>query len=351
MMVALHTLKYCFILISITLSMLCLVLILNQPIPYSERYIFNHTELHNRTQENTSAEHLNITSPSFNNITLSDEVVKKVFSRWRTTRPRDNILTVTFYGRLGNNMFEYASLLGIAARTRKQPLVPNSNPLSKLFNISFIGDVSNKSWTHLTERQYGTFDCKLFTLPGGNVEISRYLQSWKYFHSIRSSIRKEFIFTQKYIDLSSQCFQKHTIQYKNRTVIGIHVRRTDMASGGTRGYLAAPLSYIQKAIAHMKTKFHNPVFLIATDDKIWCRANVVSTDIILMDNTDPFLDFATLTLCDHMIMTVGTFGWWAAWLAGGYAVYYKDFPRSGSELARGIKNEDHFLPHWVPIGA
>ncbi|XP_046555084.1 galactoside alpha-(1,2)-fucosyltransferase 2-like [Haliotis rubra] len=222
---------------------------------------------------------------------LPDEVVQDLFSRWRTTTSRDYTLTVAFRGRLGNNMFEYASLLGIAVSTGKQPLIPKSIELNILFNISFIGDMRNQSSTRVLERQYGAYDRKLLTLPGGNVEVLGYLQSWKYFHCIRASIRKEFMFRQKYIDLS------------------------------------------------------------ATDDKNWCRKYVVSSDIILMENSDPFVDFATLTLCDHMIMTVGTFGWWAAWLGDGHAVYYRDFPRPGSGLDRDLIKEDHFLPHWVPLGA
>ncbi|XP_046564656.1 galactoside 2-alpha-L-fucosyltransferase SEC1-like [Haliotis rubra] len=214
-----------------------------------------------RLQQQVSSGHLNTTGPRCNNKTLPDEVARTVFSRWRTTAPRDNTLTVSLRGRLGNNMFEYASLLGIA------------------------------------------------------------------------------------------CFHNYTNTHENRTKIGIHVRRKYMRSGSKIGYLAAPLSYIKKAIAHMKTKFHNPLFLIATDDKTWCRKYVVSTDIILMENSDALVDFATLTLCDHMIMTAGTFGWWAAWLADGYTVYYRDFPRQGSELARGLIKEDYFLPHWVPLGA
>ena len=51
-------------------------------------------------------------------------------------------------------------------------------------------------------------------------------------------------------------------------------------------------------------------------------------------NTDCFSsyvdDFVLLQSCDHVIMTVGTFGWWAAWLTSqrrGTVMYYKDpFP-------------------------
>jgi galactoside 2-L-fucosyltransferase 1/2 len=39
---------------------------------------------------------------------------------------------------------------------------------------------------------------------------------------------------------------------------------------------------------------------------------------------------AILALCDHFISTVGTLGWWIAWLAGGNVTYYKWHARENS---------------------
>ncbi|XP_071097494.1 galactoside 2-alpha-L-fucosyltransferase SEC1-like [Haliotis cracherodii] len=313
------------------------------------------TEIDNITRKVQLKHHLNTShfTTCSHNIVISDEAIKEVFSRWRTTEPRDNILKVVSAGRMGNEMFEYASLLGIAFRTGKHPLftMSSKSPLTRLFNISFIGNVKNTTWAYRREHLLSTYDCKLNQLPYGNVKIGTFLQSWKYFYYMKSQIIKTFAFTQKYSNLSAQCFAKYTGQHKNRPVIGLHVRRTDMIKFKFKGFEVAPLSYIRKAINYMKAKFPNPIFLIATDDKEWCRANLTSSDIILMENTDPYLDFATLTLCDHTIMTVGTFGWWAAFLTNGHTVYFKDYPRKGSRLAAAFTKEDFFMPDWVPLGA
>jgi galactoside 2-L-fucosyltransferase 1/2 len=60
-------------------------------------------------------------------------------------------------------------------------------------------------------------------------------------------------------------------------------------------------------------------------------------------------DMAILSKCNHTIMTVGTFGWWAGFLAGGITVYFKDFPAVGSELSLGFDAGDYFLPEWVGL--
>lgn len=55
------------------------------------------------------------------------------------------------------------------------------------------------------------------------------------------------------------------------------------------------------------------------------------------------MDMATIAECDHVIMTIGTYGW----LAGGDVVYYKMAAKPGSRFAQRINNEDHFYPGWV----
>jgi hypothetical protein len=53
-----------------------------------------------------------------------------------------------------------------------------------------------------------------------------------------------------------------------------------------------------------------------------------SEDIVFIDNS-PGTDFAILAGCDHMIMSIGTFGWWIAWLGahqrGGDVLYFANY--------------------------
>ena len=37
-------------------------------------------------------------------------------------------------------------------------------------------------------------------------------------------------------------------------------------------------------------------------------------------------DMAIMSLCDHIIITAFTFGWWGAWLSKGNVVYLHDYP-------------------------
>jgi len=60
-------------------------------------------------------------------------------------------------------------------------------------------------------------------------------------------------------------------------------------------------------------------------------------------------DLALLASCDHTVITTGTFGWWAAWLANGITVYYANHPRHGSQLSSMIHHDDYYPPQWIGI--
>ncbi|XP_046347134.1 galactoside alpha-(1,2)-fucosyltransferase 1-like [Haliotis rufescens] len=282
-------------------------------------------------------------------LSMADE---QVFSKWRLKSPLEDLVTIPERGRFGNAMFQYASLLGIAFRNGKRPVISSTTSLIKLFNISFTDDVDTQRWTSVREKRYASYDDQLEDLPKGNVKILSFLQSWKYFEPIKSQIQREFKPKGTYARIAANSFKQYTSPFPNRTVIALHVRRTDINQEWyrKRGYTTAPLSYIRKAVAHMKLKFINPLFLIATDDVDWCYKHLTAPDIVIMHNMNEYVDFAAMTMCDHMIMTVGTFGWWAAWLIDGYTVYYNGYPLTGTAISIGFEKGDFYMPKWVPMG-
>jgi Glycosyl transferase family 11 len=60
-------------------------------------------------------------------------------------------------------------------------------------------------------------------------------------------------------------------------------------------------------------------------------------------------DLAILSQCNHTIFTVGTFGWWAGYLAGGMTIYYKNFPAPQSQFERQFSKLDFFPPEWIGL--
>ena len=83
----------------------------------------------------------------------------------------------------------------------------------------------------------------------------------------------------------------------------------------------------------------------------WCSKNIKGNNIFLSPFHDPGIDLALASLCDHMIITVGTYGWWAGWLSGGQVIYYADYPIPGSKIDREFSKEDYYPADWIPLSA
>jgi galactoside 2-L-fucosyltransferase 1/2 len=48
-------------------------------------------------------------------------------------------------------------------------------------------------------------------------------------------------------------------------------------------------------------------------------------------------------------MSTGTFGWWAAWMAGGTTIYFDGWPRPSSALDAEVNKKDFFPPQWIAM--
>ena len=97
--------------------------------------------------------------------------------------------------------------------------------------------------------------------------------------------------------------------------------------------------------------YKNVVFFVCSNDIGWAKQNLVQSrqNIFFSNTSDAILDFATLSVMDHMIMSVGTFGWWASWIANGTTIYYKHPYSNGSSLEKKFNAEDFFPPQWIGL--
>lgn len=108
-------------------------------------------------------------------------------------------------GRLGNEMFVYASVLGMAATNGMSPWY-YSVPLRQTFNVSPQGSRPLGSIRALSENSALKYDQRfnaLRTTYSGNVTVVGFFQSWKYFDSIRSRVRREFTFHKEHSEAAT----------------------------------------------------------------------------------------------------------------------------------------------------
>ncbi len=116
------------------------------------------------------------------------------------------------------------------------------------------------------------------------------------------------------------------------------------------GWRPASLAYFVKAAKAFRENFRHPVFVVTSDAMAWCKHNFRELDdFVFSELSTARDDMALLRVCNHTVMSVGTYSWWAAWLTGGTAVYYKDHVVPGSNAAAKFRHEDYFLPLWIPM--
>lgn len=254
-------------------------------------------------------------------------------------------------GRLGNQMFIYASIFSIAKRNDFALVVPNDLYINKIFRGLDAVKVPKEivsSFTTIQDEQCCVFNSMFLSMPKEHTVIHSYLQSFKYFVDYEKDIRRQFKFDPSTI---SKALRSSTVnRSEDSVIVGVHVRRGDYTEvSKLTGQILPPASYIKKAMNHFRKKYSNAVFLIVTDDQPWCEAHVSGNDTILISSPEPEVDLCILSSCNHVIHTLGTFGWWGAWLAGGDVVYYANAAIKDSFYDRMFNVADFFPSSWIKM--
>ncbi|XP_053462442.1 galactoside alpha-(1,2)-fucosyltransferase 1 isoform X2 [Nycticebus coucang] len=275
--------------------------------------------------------------------------------------------TWTIYpdGRFGNQMGQYATLLALAQLNgRPAFILPAMHAtLAPVFRITLpvlSPEVdSHTPWQELQLHDWMSEEYAHLSDPF--LKLSGFPCSWTFFHHLREQIRREFTLhdhlREKAQSLLSQLHLGLTGD-RPRTFVGVHVRRGDYLQVMPQRWrgVVGDQAYLQQAMDWFRARYEAPIFVVTSNGMEWCRENIDTSrgDVFFAGNGQegaPGQDFALLTQCNHTIMTIGTFGFWAAYLAGGDTVYLANFTLPDSEFLKIFKPEAAFLPEWVGINA
>jgi len=124
------------------------------------------------------------------------------------------------------------------------------------------------------------------------------------------------------------------------TWIGIHIRRGDFL---TFFKIDTSIEYLTWAMNYFRRKYVNCRFVIASDDKKYVETTLGNNTDIFITPSNFFAgdDLAALGLCEHAIVTAGTYGWWAAWFAGGDVIHDLNYPVGFQKCVK-----EHYFPPW-----
>lgn len=209
-------------------------------------------------------------------------------------------MTVTFsslgkFGRLGNQMFQIASTIGIATRNNLDFTFPEWSEGKELRNTLPTGSIDqyHRDYVYL-ETSYKDIDLS----PIMDYDLHGYFQSYKYFEHCKETIYHYL----DYPDLKGSIA---------KNFIAIHVRRGDYVALQHIHPLLT-MDYYNKAMS----EFPNSKFLVFTDDYAWCYSNFIGDQFtIWKNNKNPLVDLLFMSHCSGFIIANSSYSWWGAYLA------------------------------------
>lgn len=234
-------------------------------------------------------------------------------------------------GRLGNQMFQYAGLRGIAANRGYDWLIPRPDSYGDsnygLFDCFEMGSVEEKNFGQLNVQSIATgqfhFSQEFFDGCPDNTNLHDYFTTEKYFTNITDIIRKDFTFKQEILEPCKE------IVDELENPIFMHVRRGDYVVNPS-AHPMCPISYYEKALELFD---ENSPVLVFSDSIEWCKEQeFFQGDRFMLSEYDekysqtadtllgrqntliPYFDLCMMTLCNGGIIANSTMSWWGAWL-------------------------------------
>ena len=249
-------------------------------------------------------------------------------------------------GRLGNQMFQYASLRGIAHNHGYDYCLPSEDVMMArniiIFDYFKIPDAPRQRTNFLKIRECSfKLDENLWDNCPDNVNLHGYFQTEKYFKCIEKQIRESFIFVDEVKEVSEKIFKSN---FENNEVISIHLRRGDYLT--TLNHPVQPIDYYSKSLSYFP---QNIPVMIFSDDIEWCKEQKLfkGNRFIFSENNKNIVDLCLQSLCKYHIIANSSFSWWGAWLANSEKVIAPKNWFGGSYI--NYNTEDLYLPHWEII--
>lgn len=241
-------------------------------------------------------------------------------------------------GRLGNQMFQYAALVGISRSIGTDYSIPCYDDiiLYEYFNIP--NKYSEHQNVNIFYENTFEFDEYLFNNCDPNTDLFGFFQSEKYFKHIKDEIKKHFTFKN---DLEQICKSFMLENFPNEDVISLHIRRGDYLTD--TNFHCLSLNYYLNALKLLP----NFSVIIFSDDIEWCKVQkeFESDRFILSETHDTGMDMCLMGMCRYHIISNSSFSWWGSWLSNSKQTIAPKKWFSGEFEFWNTK--DLYLPQWI----
>jgi hypothetical protein len=245
---------------------------------------------------------------------------------------------------LGNELFQYAALLGVAERRGYEARLPPSvqHRLGTLIEL----DTPTYTSEELQRLRWRFAQCyPRYGYEPALEEIPDWCDVFGYFqsrHHFPQRLRELYRLRPEVTARVDEIWVKLRL---SGPVTGFHVRRGDNV-GSSHWLLLEEGGYYDRAKACFKGL--DCTFLVVSQDPEWSAIHLAGPQTVIAGDAPAEIHLALLARCDHLILANSSFSWWAAWFQephGGKVVAPKQWYHAGTFA----ETEQDIGPDWVLV--
>ena len=245
------------------------------------------------------------------------------------------------YGRLGNQLFQYATLKALSLKRGYEFKIPpqanmkwhGQDSLMHEFNITaeeYTPEEYKQINKKYIEPTWRTIDENFFNLPD-NTNIEGFFQTIWYFDVFEEEIKKELTPKNKHVLDAKKYVNDLKNKYPDHEIVSLHIRRGNVVEDASMKdhfikYYEVDgdyFKYLEQAKAVYKD--NKVKFLVFSggakwdennETEIdWCKRHLIGDEYIFSEQGLPIEDFTRIMVSDHNILSPSSsYGWWAAYL-------------------------------------
>lgn len=233
-------------------------------------------------------------------------------------------------GRLGNQMFQYAALVGISKNMGYDYCIPDHSNVTWFDKM--VGDqivTQHHQLQHLFEmnnlnKRFGTIDgneinleqaefCQeLFDECPDDSTLYGYFESYHYFSEVEEELRSDFTIKSHILNAAKNFHKDKDL----KDAVCINVRRGKDFIRVQDYHPPCSEKYYKDCIEILGS---DRQYLIISDDIDWCKNIFIGNNYVFNDHIPSNLikghfDLAVGSLCSDFIISNSTFSWWMSYL-------------------------------------
>lgn len=276
-------------------------------------------------------------------------------------------------GRLGNQMFQYAALVGIAKQCGFDFRIPDH---SKVSRFDYHNGTTTIAEYHQLQHCFEMLHCgnrygiisgdevylhdshefceELFNNCPNHTTLKGYFQTEKYFKNAEKLVRLDFRFKSDIIDKVENQYGEY-LKQKPVSIVVRHFNPEFDYQGCENAHRNLPFEYFEKGIEMLGK---DRTYIVCSNNIELCKQqevfqgnNFIFADKLPADTNKAHFDLCLISKCQDFIISNSTFSWWGAWLGTGEnKKVIAPVPWYGPALS-DINTEDLYPPEWIKIEA